>query len=528
MDRTRRTFLKTVGIGAMAAALPAWMPAPVPGRKRPNILYIMTDDHGYQAISCYGSRINTTPNIDRLAREGVRFTNAFCTNAVCAPSRAVLLTGKFSHLNGLTDNSKVFDGAQPTFPKLLQRAGYQTALFGKWHLKSDPTGFDHWNILVDQGHYYNPDFIEMGVPVTRTGYVTDIITDDSLRWLQHRDPDKPFCLLLHHKAPHRNWMPDGKHLGMYEGRDVPVPDTFFDDYATRSDAARQQEMRVADHLMMGYDLKLTPADSSAAETPDQTTDRRSWHVEYDRLTPEEKAAWDKAYAEGNEEFRRAHLTGADLARWKYQRYIRDYLRCIASVDDNVGRVLDHLEQAGLAEDTVVVYTSDQGFYLGEHGWFDKRFMYEESLRMPLIVRYPAGLAPRVAGEMVQNLDFAPTFMELAGESIPQDMQGRSLYAVAQGHAPADWRNAIYYHYYEFPGIHAVKRHYGIRTERYKLIHFYNDIDAWELYDLQADPHELHNLYGDPRHAELTARLKAQLLDLQRAYKDPIIETAQPH
>jgi arylsulfatase A-like enzyme len=528
MEQNRRTFLRTLSMGAVAAALPAWVSAGVPGRKRPNILYIMTDDHGYQAISCYGSRINTTPNIDRLAREGVRFRNAFCTNAVCAPSRAVLLTGKFSHVNGVTDNGVVFDGSQPTFPKILREAGYQTALFGKWHLKSDPTGFDHWSVLVDQGNYYNPDFIEQGVRTTRTGYVTDIITDDCLSWLKHRKKDEPFCVLLHHKAPHRNWMPDGKHLTMYEGEDKPVPETFFDDYATRSDAARKQEMRIADNMMLGYDLKLTPADSSATETPDEATDRRWWMSEYGRMTPEEKAAWDKAYAHGNEEFRKAPPAGKDLARWKYQRYIRDYLRCIASVDDNVGKVLAYLDEAGLAEDTIVVYTSDQGFYLGEHGWFDKRFMYEESLRMPLIVRYPAAFKPHVEDAMVQNVDFAPTFLDLAGVNVPAAMQGRSLAGVAEGHTPADWRRSIYYHYYEFPGVHAVKRHYGVRTERYKLIHFYNDIDAWEFYDLQTDPHELRNLYGDPQYAGVIEELRTELGRLQRMYGDPIASAPPVH
>ena len=527
-ENTRREFLKTLGTGAMAVTFPVWLQNAAASKKPPNILFIMTDDHGYQAISCYGSRINKTPHIDRLAREGVRFTNSFCTNAVCAPSRAVLLTGKFSHVNGVTDNGVTFDGSQPTFPRLLQQAGYETALFGKWHLKSEPTGFDHWNILPDQGNYYNPDLIEMGVRSTRKGYVTDIITDDCLSWLKARRTDRPFCVLLHHKAPHRNWMPDGRHLTMYEGEEKPIPETFFDDYATRSDAARQQEMRVADHMFMGYDLKLTPPDSSAQETPAEATDRRYWHSEYDRLTVEEKAAWDKAYGPGNESFRKAGLTGEALTRWKYQRYIKDYLRCIASVDDNVGRVLDHLDATGLAENTLVVYTSDQGFYLGEHGWFDKRFMYEESLRMPLIVRYPAELQPAVVSAMVQNVDFAPTFLDLAGVAVPTDMQGCSLRTVAQGRTPADWRQAIYYHYYEFPGVHAVKRHYGIRTGRYKLIHFYNDIDAWELYDLQTDPHELQNLYGNPRHADLITGLKAELVRLQGAYKDTEFVKSVPH
>ncbi|MBP1657233.1 MAG: Choline-sulfatase [Bacteroidetes bacterium] len=511
---TRRDLLRRISVAALASTVPAWASRAVPTRKRPNILFMMTDDHGSQAISCYGSRLNRTPYIDRLAGEGVRFTNSFCTNAVCAPSRAVLLTGKHSHVNGVTDNAVVFDGSQPTFPKMLQAAGYETALFGKWHLKSDPTGFDHWSILPGQGNYYNPDFVTMGMRTRRAGYVSDLITDDCLSWLKRRNGDKPFCVLLHHKAPHRNWMPDARHIAMYEGEEQPLPETFFDDYATRSDAARLQEMRIADHMFMGYDLKLTPPDSSAAETPAERTDRLYWRSEYDRMTPVEQEQWNAAYGPRNEAFRRSGLTGEALARWKYQRYIRDYLRCIASVDDNIGRVLDYLDSSGLAEDTIVVYTSDQGFYLGEHGWFDKRFMYEEALRIPLIIRYPALLAPRVVPEMVQNIDFAPTFLDLAGVNVPSAMQGRSIRDVAQGNVPPDWRKAIYYHYYEYPGVHAVRRHYGIRTERYKLIHFYYDIDAWELYDVVADPHELRNIYNDPACAGIVETLKARMASLQ--------------
>jgi arylsulfatase A-like enzyme len=525
--QSRREFLRTLGTGALVASLPAWIRNPSRSGSPPNILFIMSDDHGYQAISCYGSRINQTPQIDRLAREGVRFTDSFCTNAICAPSRAVLLTGKYSHLNGVIDNSVAFDGRQETFPRLLQAAGYETALFGKWHLKSEPTGFDYWNILPDQGNYYNPDFIAMGVRSTRSGYVTDIITEDCLSWLRSRKSGKPFCVLLHQKAPHRNWMPDPRHLSMFEREEKPLPDTFFDTYDTRSDAARRQEMRVADDLLMGYDLKLTPPDSSSAETPKQGTDRRYWHGEYDRMTAEEQNAWNSAYGPGNNAFRRAGLSGEDLSRWKYQRYIKDYLRCVASVDDSIGRVLGYLDATDQGRNTVVVYTSDQGFYLGEHGWFDKRFMYEESLRIPLIIRYPAEIPAGVVSSMVLNLDFAPTFLDYAGVRVPEDMQGRSIREVATGHTPADWRKSMYYHYYEYPGVHAVRRHYGIRTERYKLIHFYYDIDAWELYDLQADPHELRNLYGDSRYADLASRLKSELTELQRKYRDTDFDT-HPH
>jgi arylsulfatase A-like enzyme len=470
---SRREFVRLAGLGAAATVLGPLARA-AEGR-RPNILFIMSDDHAAHAISAYGSRINRTPNIDRIAQEGLRFANCFCTNSICAPSRAVILTGKYSHVNGVRDNATRFDGSQPTFPKLLQAGGYQTALIGKWHLQSDPTGFDYWHILPGQGAYHNPQFIRMGEKQKCEGYVTDLITDSALDWLQTgRDAAKPFMLMCHHKAPHRNWQPDAKHATMY-AEDVPLPETLADDWATRSDAARQQEMTVLNHL--------TKDDLKGAEPP-------------------------------------AGLSEQQLREWKYQRYIKDYLRCVASVDDNVGRVLGYLDESGLAENTLVIYTSDQGFYLGDHGWFDKRFMYEESLRMPLLMRLPGAIRRgAVNRDIVLNLDFAPTFLELAGAPVPDDMQGESLRPILRDHTPDDWRTSMYYHYYEFPAVHMVKRHYGIRTRRYKLIHFYNDIDAWELYDLQSDPHELRNLYGQPAYAKLTARLKAELDRLRAQYGD---------
>jgi arylsulfatase A-like enzyme len=524
MSPKRRDFIRWAG-AAGAAALTSGLGCrvPAPGRRpagRPNILFIMCDDHAYQAISAYDGRLNRTPHIDRLAREGVRFVSSFCTNSICAPSRAVLLTGKYSHLNGIIDNSAAFDGRQTTFPKLLQKAGYRTALFGKWHLKSDPTGFDHWSILPDQGDYYNPDMITAAGQVRRTGYVTDLITDDALAWLKTRERDKPFALLLHHKAPHRNWMPDAAHLGLYEGEKKPLPDTFYDDYATRSEAARTQEMRVADDMMMGHDLKVAPVGRPEDDTPEEAKIRKEWQGIMARLTPEERRRFEEAYRRDNEAFRKDDPKGRELAEWKYQRYIRDYLRCIAAVDDNVGRVLDYLDAEGLAEDTVVVYTSDQGFYLGEHGWFDKRFMYEESLRMPLIVRYPREIRPGVNDkDLVLNLDFAETFLDYAGVPVPPEMQGRSLRGVLRGETPRDWRTSIYYHYFEYPAVHSVKRHYGVRSSRYKLIHFYYDIDAWELYDLEKDPRELRNVHGDPAYAGVLSRMKAELDRLRRLYND---------
>ncbi len=504
-NKSRREFLKAMGLGAASVLVGGCAEEKEAGIGRvggpPNIIFIMSDDHAAQAMSCYGSKINKTPNLDRLAKEGMLFRNCFCTNSICAPSRAVILTGKYSHINGVTDNNVEFDGGQQTFPKLLQKAGYETAVIGKWHLKSEPTGFDYWNILTGpwgQGEYFDPLFSENGKETKIKGYVTDIITDFSIEWLKGRKGDKPFCLLYQHKAPHRGWEPDEKHAKMYEDVEIPEPETFDDDYKTRSDAARQQEMTIEHHLTPG-DLKVP----MPAELPGE--DSRGW---------ENKGVHGEYWSPSLE------LYGQPLKKWKYQRYIKDYLRCVASVDDNVGRLLDYLDRSGLAENTIVIYTSDQGFYLGEHGWFDKRFMYEESLRMPLLVRYPKAIrAGSVNEDIVLNLDFAPTLLDFAGVARPEDMQGESFRRLLAGESMKDWREAMYYHYYEYPGWHAVKRHYGIRTKRYKLIHFYYDIDAWELYDLQKDPHELNNVYDEAEYRPVVQRLKADLERLREKYGD---------
>jgi len=486
--------------------------------QKPNILFIMSDDHAYQAISAFGYDLIRTPNIDRLAKEGVLFENSFVTNSICAPSRAVLLTGKHNHLNGVLDNGLPFDGSQQTFPKLLQKVGYETAIIGKWHLKTTPTGFDYFKILRDQGEYYNPFFIGDGDTTQINGYVTDITTDLAIDWLKSRSNGRPFCMLLHHKAPHRNWMPNLKHLSLYDGVDLPVPETYFDNYQTRSAAAREQEMEVARDMMDAWDLKIKPEDPDINNWEERGY---AWH--YGRLmTDEQRAVWDAHYDPLNEVYKNSDMTEQEKAIWKYQRYIKDYLRCIASVDENVGRVLDVLDELGLSENTLVVYTSDQGFYLGEHGWFDKRFMYEESFRMPLLMRYPGkNEGGRTLTQLVQNLDFAPTFLDLAGVPVPEDMQGLSLVPLLKDENPSDLRKSIYYHYYEFPGAHMVKRHYGIRNDRYKLIHFYYDIDAWELYDLKDDPNELNNLIDNPDYKDLIRALKIELKQLQVQYKDTI-------
>jgi arylsulfatase A-like enzyme len=482
--------------------------------QQPNILYIMSDDHAYQAVSAYGHALNETPNIDRIASEGVMFNQSFVTNSICAPCRAVLLTGKYSHINGHLDNGSTFDGSQQTFPKLLQQAGYQTAMVGKWHLKSEPTGFDYWNVLPGQGAYYNPDMTENGEKKKYEGYTTNIITDLALEWLKNkRDETKPFCMLLHHKAPHRNWMPDTSKLMLYDDKTFDLPSNFHDDYANMGTAAKEQDMMIGETMMWGHDMKFR------FDLEGDSTEKFYWN-QLNRMTPEQRAVWDAYYEPRNQALIDAPLEGKELTEWKFQRYIKDYLRTISSVDDNVGRVLDYLDEAGLTENTIVVYTSDQGFYLGEHGWFDKRFIYEQSLRMPLVVRYPAGIQKgKAMNDMVMNLDFAPTFLDYAGVDIPEDIQGESFRDILEGNTPDEWREAVYYHYYEYPGWHSVKRHYGIRTNRYKLAHFYYDIDEWELYDLQTDPDEMNNIINDPDNAVLVEELKVKLLELQEKYGD---------
>jgi arylsulfatase A-like enzyme len=482
----------------------------------PNIVFVFADDHAFQAIGAYGGRLaglDPTPNIDRLADEGMRFDSAYVTNSICAPSRAVILTGLHSHLNGVPTNAERFDGSQVTFPKLLQDAGYQTAIVGKWHLKTDPTGFDYWHVLPGQGQYYNPDFRTPGGDVRIEGYVTDVITDTALDWLDNRDPERPFMLMYQHKAPHREWQPGPDHLTTYTGVDIPEPETLFDDYAGRTSATGTQAMEIDRHMRFGYDLKLWPS-PAANENPRPIERFR------ERLTPAQLDAWDAVYGPIAQEFYAADLEGDDLVRWKYQRYMQDYLASIKSVDDNFGRLLDYLDANDLAENTVVIYSSDQGFYLGEHGWFDKRWMYEESLRMPLIVRWPNRVASgSESTAIVSNLDFAETFLDIAGAEAPADMQGESLKPILEGVIPPDWRTSFYYHYYEYPGWHDVARHYGVRTERHKLIHFYT-LDEWELYDLNEDPNELTSVYDDPDYADTVNVLKAELTRLREHYDVP--------
>ena len=490
---------------------------------RPNILFIMADDHAYQAISAYDDRLTHTPNIDRLAAEGMLFTNASVTNSICAPSRAVILTGKHSHLNGKVDNHHPFDTTQVTFPQLLQAAGYQTAMFGKLHFGNNPKGFDDFEILPGQGAYYNPDFItkDRGTQ-TYAGYVTDLITDMTLSWLREdRDPERPFLMMYLHKAPHREWLPALRHLDSFTQKTFPEPATLFDDYAGRGTAARTAEMNLLEDMNWSGDSKLYPEVVADLAIDNGDPNAGGFAREVGRLDARQRAIWDTVYGPINEAFAAAYsgMSERELMQWRYQRYLQDYLGSIAAVDEGVGRVLDYLEQSGLAENTIVVYTSDQGFFLGEHGWFDKRFVYEQSFRTPLLIRWPKVIeAGTTNSQMVQNLDFAPTLLDATGVPIPVSMQGESMLPLLRGDT-ANFREAAYYHYYEYPGIHMVKRHYAIVTEEYKLIHFYYDVDEWELYDRKRDPQELHNVYDDPAYAEVRDQLLRDLESLRERYHD---------
>jgi len=489
-------------------------------QKRPNIIFMMTDDHTTQAMSCYGSKLTTTPNLDRIANEGVRFDNCYAVNALSGPSRACILTGKFSHENGFTDNASVFNGDQQTFPKLLQKAGYQTAIVGKWHLVSQPQGFDYWSILSgqhEQGDYYKPGFLENGKQVQEQGYVTDVITDKAIQFLENRDKSKPFCMMYHQKAPHRNWMPAQRHLGIFNQTVFPEPDNLFDEYKERGRAAKEQDLSIAHTMTEQWDLKLLTHEEIM-----KLPDSNKFKSVYTRMTPVEQAKWDSVYAGRIAEYRKGGMTEKQLISWKYQQYMRDYLATAMAVDENVGRLLDYLKKIGELDNTIIVYTSDQGFFLGEHGWFDKRFMYEECQRMPFIVRYPQAIKPKsVSKAICMNVDFAPTVLDFAGVPIPSDIQGRSLKPILEhaGKTPANWRKAAYYHYYEYPAEHSVKRHYGIRTANFKLIHFYNDINEWEMYDMKNDPKEMHNIFGKPAYAKQQKQLMKLLQDTQKQYKD---------
>jgi len=494
--------------------------------KRPNILFIMTDDHTQQALHAYGQGLLDStffPNMDRLAREGALFRNSFVTNSICAPSRAVLLTGKYSHINGKIDNVAPFDWDQSSYPKLLQANGYQTALIGKIHLGGKPQGYDYSLTLPGQGNYYNPEFIKNGEEELKfEGHCEALIPQFVMDWLENDwDRSKPFSINYHTKAPHRNWMPEEKYLNLYEDREFDFPSNFFDDYQGRGSAAKEQEMEIVNDMFWGWDMKF--------EKNPFTGEESRLPAPFDRMSEAQMAAWNKVYGPTNEKFLglggpaekslNELPSGEELAKFMYHRYLRDYLKVVKSVDDGIGKVLDYLEKQGLLDNTVIVYTSDQGFYLGEHGWYDKRFMYEPSLSTPLLVRYPKEIkAGTEVMEMVLNLDHAPTILDFAGVDIPEDMQGKSWRGIASGKS-VPWRDAIYYHYYEYPGPHNVKRHYGVRTDRYKLIHFYHDVDEWEMYDLKLDPQEMNSIYDKLEYAEVQKMLQKRLAELRLQYGD---------
>ena len=554
-----KSLLSFAALSCIAATAQAQHKA-ADAQQRPNIVYIMCDDHAFQCISAYGSPISKlapTPNIDRIAERGMRFDRAFVENSLSTPSRACLMTGLYSNQNGQRQLGEGIDTTRTFFTEQLQQAGYQTAVVGKWHMGCDPKGFDYYHIYNDQGQYYNPQYRGTdtdGKYIVEEGYSTDLTTDHALSFIEHRDTNKPFCLLLHHKAPHRNWLANTKYFGMYDNVTFPMPETFYDDYETRGSAVRTQKMSVTKDMRWEQDFKVPEMlDTANADSWDSYL---SLMNEVNRMNPEQRIAWGKYYFPRNRRLLEARLTGKELDEWKYQNYIRDYMSVIKSVDESVGRVLDYLDSHGLTDNTIIVYTSDQGFYMGEHGWFDKRFMYEESLRTPLLIAYPGHIRPgTVCNKLVQNIDYAPTFLDLAGISKPKELPGRSLTPLFKaGDKVKGWRSSIYYHYYDYPTYHMVRKHDGVRTDRYKLIHFYGagGLDAVkenkyqrqpgtrehgcmtyltslgyfepkdsavnynELYDLQADPHELNNLYGKPGYEKITKQLQKQLTDYRKS------------
>ncbi len=522
----RREFIKKTslaGIGFLTGCAVSHKLFNSSSQQRPNIVFIFSDDHAYQAIGAYGGRLaalNPTPNIDRLAKQGMLFDRFFVENSICAPSRATLLTGKFSHFHGKLDNLGKFNHNQQTFPKLLQKAGYQTAIVGKTHLAGEIQGFDYWETLPGQGHYYRPAFNSPKGTKIEDGYVTDIINKKSLDWLENqRDHDKPFMLMVHQKAPHRTWMPALRHLSKYDDVEIPEPENLFDDYSSRGKAAHEQDMTIDKTMRLKEDLKVlgkSEREKRIKEFEKTGELPEGAHNEYYRMTPEQRKVWNAAYDPKNEKFVNAKLKGKELIKWKYQRYMKDYLRCISGVDEGVGEIMDCLDKNGLADNTVVIYCSDQGFYLGEHGWFDKRFMYKESFRTPLIVRWPGEVKPgSINSDLTQNIDLAETFLDIAGVSIPDDMQGKSLVPLLKGKTPSNWRDSLYYHYY-MEEAHGVTPHYGVRTDRYKLIYFYKN-NEWEFYDLEKDPNEMNNVYSKSEYANKIVEMKKELKRLRKYY-----------
>lgn len=506
-------MLKPISRKLLFLLLPVLSSFSPPAKKvkntKPNIIFILSDDHTNKAIGIYGNKLAKTPHIDRIAKEGALFNNFFVTNSICGPSRAALLTGKYSHVNGFISNDKKFNIDQFIFSRSLEDSGYQTAWIGKWHLETLPQdAFNYWTILPNQGHYFNPNFItQSNDTVTYKGYVTDIITDLSKDWIRNRDQDKPFLLMIGEKATHREWLPAVEDLGSYDDIDFHIPPSFYDNYHNRI-AAAHQDMSISETMQLGFDLKVNV---------DYDSD---WI--YSRLDKEQRAAYRTYYGDYvSKEFNEKNLKGKALTEWKFQRYMRDYFATANALDRNIGKILDFLDENGLAENTIVIYGSDQGFYLGEHGWFDKRFIYEESLRTPFMIRYPGVIKPgTVIEQSLLNIDWAPTLLEMAGVSVPQEIQGKSFSGLLQNKM-INWRDHVYYHYYEYPQPHRVMPHFGIRTSKYKLVRFYGDQNFWELYNLEQDPQELNNIYKQFENSKLVKKLKEDLKVSVLEYKDDL-------
>lgn len=490
-------------------------------QQKTNIIYIMSDDHDADAISAYNKKFISTPGIDRLAKEGMLFKNAFVGNSICGPARATLLTGQHSHKNGMKDNRTRFDSSKTTMPMLLQQAGYQTAIVGKWHLVSYPQGFDYWKILPGQGLYYDPRMINMnGDTTVLKGYATDVITNEAIKWLDSRNKEKPFLLLLHHKAPHRNFVPQLKWIEIFYKKHFPEPATLFADMNKHGKAWQTQKMSILKDMTLCTDLKVDPSILSQLKNfTIDSADILGYQATMNRIPENDRKRMKEIYAARGKQLVKVWGNDSLILKLKYQWYMQDYMACVASIDENTSMLLDYLDKNDLTKNTMVMYTGDQGMYLGENGWFDKRWMYDVSMQAPLLIRWPGKIkAGSIASSMVQNIDFAPTMLDVAGTNVPAWMDGISLKPLLTGQQKTLARKNLYYHYYEYPIDHHVIPHLGVRGERYKLIYFYT-VNEWELYDLKTDPAEQKNLIASPAHKAILQQMKNELLKLRNKYND---------